>query len=72
MFESPTTKQYLQQIILYECQGKSTNIETMSRERGHQCNNRNNPAIPCNAVVAVWTKGSEVSNVTYSLLKPAT
>lgn len=61
MFESPTSRQYLQQIILYECQGKSSHIESMSRERGHHCNNRNNPNIPCNAVVAVWTKGSEVS-----------
>ncbi|XP_037025440.1 MOXD1 homolog 2-like isoform X3 [Bradysia coprophila] len=59
VFESPSSKQYLQQIILYECQGKSSTLEAMSRERGHHCNNRNNPNIPCNAVVAVWTKGSD-------------
>lgn len=66
MFDSPISRQYLQQIILYECQGKSSKIEAMSRERGHQCDNRNNPTMPCNAVVAAWTKGSEVSNFLFT------
>lgn len=47
--------------MLYECQGAASHLVTMSRRGGHVCNNHNNPEVPCNAVVAVWTRGSQVS-----------
>lgn len=48
----------LQHMILYECQGNSQQLYEMSRESGGMCNRQ---ALPCNAIVAAWVKGSKVS-----------
>lgn len=61
VFDSPKSKEYLQQIILYECQGSPPKLMAMARENGRTCTARNNRPIPCNAIVATWTRGSEVS-----------
>lgn len=51
----------MQHIILYECQAASPELELMSREQGRPCYKPNNPPLSCNAIVATWAKGSEVS-----------
>lgn len=60
VFESERSRDFLQHIILYECQGTSPHLEALSRENGRPCSAKNNPNIPCNAIVAAWFKGSEV------------
>lgn len=59
VFNSKRSKNVLQHIILYECQGSSELLQAMSRENGRSCYGR--PTLPCNAIVAAWFKGSEVS-----------
>lgn len=61
IFETPRSKEFLQHIVLYECQGAGAELVTLSRRGAHVCNNHNNPLVPCNAVVAVWSRGSQVS-----------
>lgn len=60
VFDSAKSRNYLQHIILYECQGHSKHLEAMAREHGRQCGAPNDPSMPCNAIVAIWTRGSEV------------
>lgn len=59
VFDSKRSKNILQHIILYECQGSSDKLAAMSREPGRSCYGR--PSLPCNAIVAAWIRGSEVS-----------
>lgn len=58
IFGSPNAKLALDQIVLYECQGNSVRLGAMARETGRVCARRNNPSVPCNAIVASWTRGS--------------
>lgn len=58
VFNSKRSKNILQHIILYECQGSSEHLQAMSRDSGRSCYGR--PSLPCNAIVAAWFRGSEV------------
>lgn len=61
VFHSRKSQNYLQHIILYECQGDSNRLLEKSRANGWICNEPGNTRLPCNAIVAVWLKGSQVS-----------
>lgn len=61
VIDSPSSLQYLQHIILYECQGNAPELEQMAREQGRVCH-KPSPFLECNAIVAAWARGSEVSN----------
>lgn len=63
MFSSKRSKNILQHIILYECQGSSEQLQAMSRDNGRSCYGR--PSLPCNAIVAAWFRGSEVRSFTF-------
>lgn len=58
VFSSKRSKNILQHIILYECQGSSEQLQAMSRDDGRSCYGR--PSLSCNAIVAAWFRGSEV------------
>lgn len=61
IFDSKENLNYLQHIILYECQGGySYKLEVMASEIGRQCQSQN---MPCNAIVAAWYRGSEVCKI---------
>lgn len=59
IFGSANAKVLLDQIVLYECQGNSVRLAAMARENGRVCvSQRNFASVPCNAIVASWTRGS--------------
>ncbi|CAD7081233.1 unnamed protein product [Hermetia illucens] len=58
VIDSPSSLQYLQHIILYECQGNAPELEQMAREQGRVCH-KPSPFLECNAIVAAWARGSE-------------
>jgi hypothetical protein len=60
VFESPTNIPYLSQMLLYECQGSTAELEIMSRENGRSCTDIDNQLMTCNAIVGAWARGSEV------------
>lgn len=62
VFDSPASRPFMQHIILYECQAASPELELMSREPGRRCSRPNAPPLSCNAIVATWARGSEVSS----------
>lgn len=58
-FGSARSRQQLDQIVLYECQGNSVRLAAMARDRGRPCAQHvHRAALPCNAIVASWTRGS--------------
>lgn len=61
-FGSARSRQQLDQIVLYECQGSSMRLTAMARDGGRQCANSQGVTaqqmLPCNAIVASWTRGS--------------
>lgn len=65
LFDSDESVQFVNQIVLYECQGNSVRLASMVREGGRDCLNM--PAVPCNSIVASWSRGSSVSkdNIVY-------
>lgn len=58
IYSSPKSRNYLQHIILYECQGTSVRLREMERETSVPCAQRS--YVPCNAIVAAWFKGTQV------------
>ncbi|XP_063706695.1 MOXD1 homolog 2 [Culicoides brevitarsis] len=60
VFDSPSSKMYLNHILLYECHGSSPEMEIMSREYGKMCPQ---PSVArpfgCNNIVATWVRGSD-------------
>lgn len=61
IFETESSKMYLNHIILYECQGSSPEMEIMSREYGQACPQPGiTRPIGCNSIVATWVRGSDV------------
>lgn len=48
-------------MVIYECQGSSSLLQALARDRGQFCADRSSSAVPCNAIVASWTRGSEVN-----------
>lgn len=70
VFGSDKSKEYLQSMVLYECQGSSSLLQALARDQGQFCADRSSSAVPCNAIVASWTRGSEVNifiNISYFL-----
>lgn len=61
VFESTSSISYINQMILYECQEASPELEIMSRNSGRPCYEPDNTPLKCNAIVAAWARGSEVS-----------
>lgn len=58
-FGSARSRQQLDQITLYECQGGSVRLAAMARDHGRPCAAAHGRAtVPCNAIVASWTRGS--------------
>ncbi|XP_030375434.1 MOXD1 homolog 2-like [Scaptodrosophila lebanonensis] len=61
LFDSSWALHYMQQIVLYECQddGFDLELEQLSRESGRACAGARSVSQQCNAVAAVWSRGSE-------------
>ncbi len=66
VFESTSSISYINQMILYECQEASPELETLSRTSGRLCYEPDNTPLKCNAIVAAWARGSEVSFISLS------
>lgn len=60
-FGSARSRQQLDQIVLYECQGTSARLAALANAgEGRPCSamQPQRAALPCNAIVASWTRGS--------------
>lgn len=61
IYDSPSSVHYLQHITLRECHGMHQELEKMAREQGRQCMGARDIPLACNAIVASWSRGSNVS-----------
>lgn len=58
VFGSAKAARLLDRVVLYECQGSSVRLSALARDAGRQCHH-SRQTVPCNAIVAAWTRGSE-------------
>lgn len=61
IYDSSSSVHYLQHITLHECQGSHSELEELAREQGRHCMGARSIPLACNAIVASWSRGSEVS-----------
>lgn len=63
IFDAPASRQLMDEIVLYECQGDAERLRTLAAQRnGQLCvSQRVRATLPCAAIVAAWRSGSTVS-----------
>lgn len=62
IFDAEESAQFVNKIVLYECQGNSVRLASMVREGGRTCDMyQKMSSVPCNSIVASWSRGSSVS-----------